>query len=125
MYSLKVFILMMLLLLAACTKEPEKKIDIMDFQKDTRLMVEICSKFANEQDAKRLHKVAVATETTKMFKCFGYSDLCVSYGECLSTVIKASADGQLSGSEKIDIQKRLTELQSDIRKFEQKHFKNQ
>lgn len=112
---LKLIFAVYILFAISCTRSEPEKIDASVYAKETQMMLSICSKFANEVDAGRLHQVAVATESAIIFKCAGYSDVCMAYGDCLSASIQSTKDKNLSSSERAQIYMKLQNLTKIIK----------
>ncbi|MEY4617549.1 MAG: hypothetical protein RJB66_2509 [Pseudomonadota bacterium] len=97
--------------LVHCT-EPVKsqppKID--KYKEDTFLMLNIIRKFVGETDANKLHKVAVATQQTRVIACADYNGECSYYGETLGAIIEASSDGVMTPLERKDLETRSEKL---------------
>lgn len=87
-------------------------------------MKNIATKFANEPDAKALHKVAVATQQSRLISCINVIDECNLYGKYISLIINSSSDGIISASERATIKTKLKQLISALAKGE-KHLSQQ
>lgn len=113
-----VFFSILTLIFVGCFEEnaEQKNIDLTKFKKDTDLMINICEKLSHENDAGKLHKVAVATQTSRVVNCTDVAGECSLYLEFLSTAIKSSEDGDLSEIESVDLQERVKQLREAIEK---------
>ncbi len=80
------------------------------FNEDSKLMLNISRKFANEKEAKKLNKAAVATQQARLITCVNVIGECDAYGEFISKVIKSSDDGKITSQER-------KEMLSDQRKL--------
>lgn len=92
------------------TSLPDKK----KYEDDGTLMVNICKKFSEEPDPKKLNTAAVAVQAARVVSCANYNEECNIYGRCLTEVIQASKDGNISSSERSDIKKIATELKAAV-----------
>lgn len=108
------FIFAILIFLISC-KEPETKLPSdSKYAEDTKLMINICEKFAEESDANKLHTAAVNTQYARVVACFDYFGECNLYGQYLSMVVRNSADGSISSEERSEMRKLLKELQQTV-----------
>lgn len=108
----------------ACTKAPSpeitnnEKLSAMkkyeEYKKDGLLMINICQKFANEQDIKKLHKAAVSTQEARVINCRDYNGECTQYLNFLKIAIEYSKDGILTLPEESDLKSRVQQLKNTI-----------
>jgi hypothetical protein len=84
------------------------------YAEDTKLMINICNKFAEEPDAKALHKAVVATQYARVINCMDYNNECNLYGKFLSLATRVSADDDISSAERIEMRAKLDELKAAI-----------
>lgn len=85
-----------------------------DYARDTKLMVNICERFAHEKDAKALHKAAVATAYARVVNCLDYNNECNLYGQFLTLTTNVSKDGSITSEERIQMRKHLDELKTAV-----------
>jgi hypothetical protein len=105
----------------ACTKrEPKELPDELKYAEDTKLMLNICDKFAHEQDAKKLHEVAVATELRRVIPCSNYASECDLYLKCLSVAIDVSKSGTVSSEGRMRLVNVLGDLRVSIEQGKEK-----
>ena len=105
-------LILILLGVASCTLKDQPLPDFESYQKDGQLMINICQKFASEQDISKLHKAAVATQNARVITCTDFNGECSLYGRCLTLVIKAASDGEISAEESTSINRNLIELKN-------------
>ena len=97
--------------LGACDKvEKAPPPNLEKYKEDTTLMLKVVNKFVDEPDVNRLHKVAVATQQTRVLACADYNNECNLYGEIMTTIIGASSDGTISPQERQEMKKQLAKL---------------
>ncbi len=102
-------------MMAGCTAQQKPTPSLDKYSSETQMMTNICQKFATEPDAQKLHKAAVATQSSRVIACADYNGECELYGKCLALVISASADGNVSGEEQSKINQTLSELRKSIK----------
>lgn len=79
---------------------------------DAKLMADICNKFTEDENAPRVHKAAIATQTARVIVCTDYNGECRLYSECLAKVIKASEDGNISARERGELRRLVSKLRA-------------
>ena len=105
------------LLLAACSQQTRKpKISKKDYHKQTQLMVQVCTKLANEQNALDLHKAAVSVQQARLISCSDVVNECSTYGKFLSLAAEVSKDGSLSYDDRQELGHQLLKLKKAIQK---------
>lgn len=80
------------------------------YAQDGKLMLDICNKFANEPDAAKLHKAAMATQYARVISCSDYNGECSLYGTFLSLAINVSKDNDITTAERRQMREHLTKL---------------
>ncbi|MBL7543601.1 MAG: hypothetical protein JNL11_07270 [Bdellovibrionaceae bacterium] len=106
-----IFLILCTTLLYGCTQTFDTPLpDKRKYETDGALMVNVCKKFSEEPDAKKLHKAAVAVQAARVISCSNYNNECDIYGRCLSEVINASKDGDVSSSERAAMKKTAMDL---------------
>lgn len=108
------------LLPISCTSKPEVKPSLAKYQEDTNLMLNIANKFLYEPDPKKLHKVAVATQQTRVLGCSNIAGECDLYGKFLSKIIESSSDGNINPTERQELELILAQLKSSIKEGQNK-----
>lgn len=98
----------------ACSGQPKNLPLESKYEEYTTLMMNVGNKFAEETDAKRLHKTAVSTQTIRLITCSDFNDECSLYGKYVSHVVKVSADGTVTPEERSELRAKLGELQKAI-----------
>ena len=77
-------------------------------------MLKISGKLASENNGQRLHKVAVATQTSRIINCMDFNGECNQYLAFLSAAVRHSQDGELTDLESSDLEERVVQLKSAI-----------
>lgn len=104
-----------LVFICGCTEaERPAPPTIEKYQDDTSLMLKVVRKFIDEKDAKKLHEVAVATQQTRVLACVDYNGECNQYGELMTAIIGASADGMISPEEHQQMEREFRSLKKAI-----------
>lgn len=111
----KVLILLFLLGISACTSQRQVYIPVESkYVEDADLMVNICNKFSNELDAAKLHKAAVAVQSTRVISCFDYNSECDKYNSFIALAIKLSEDGALTNADQNEMREAASALSSAV-----------
>lgn len=107
--------------LSACSEQSKKpKISKAEYQEQTQLMLNICTKFSMEQDAEKLYKVALSVQQARVITCVDVANECSIYGRFISTAIDIAKDGELSSSDHTLLRERLLELKKAIQSGREK-----
>jgi hypothetical protein len=104
----------LILFLASCTESKPPLPSKEKYFSDTDLMIKICSKFYQETDASKLHKVAVATQSSRVISCENYFGECNLYGDFLALAISVSKDNELSAEDRNELRLELDKLKLAI-----------
>ena len=100
-----------LYLFASCTeKGPTSSPQVINYESDTALMIQVASKFINDANAERVHSAAVATQLTRAMSCTDYNGECTIYGSLISHIIEATADNSVTPQEKQKLVEELDQL---------------
>ncbi|MGZ3690065.1 MAG: hypothetical protein ACXVAX_01090 [Pseudobdellovibrio sp.] len=112
MSNLRILTLAVLVfVLFGCTEEPKYKPTLEKYTHDTNLMLNVCTKFADEQDAARLHKVVVAMQTSRAVTCPGdFNGECRAYDDFMSTALEVTEDNKFTSDAQLKLKQKLTEL---------------
>lgn len=108
--SFSLTLILMFSWIASAKYVPDEKA----YAEDTKLMINICNKFAEEPDAKALHKAVVSTQYARVINCLDYNNECNLYGKFLSLATRVSADDDISSAERIEMRTKLEELKAAI-----------
>lgn len=110
-----VFVLILVVLVQGCTGDTDKVLpDMGTYEKDGALMVNICQKFADEPDGKKLNKAAVAVQAARVISCANFNEECNIYGRCLTQSIDASKDGDISARDRAELKKTVSDLKAAL-----------
>jgi hypothetical protein len=115
----------LILSIGACTNKQDYTPEYSTYIKETELMLNISEKFAFEPDAKKLNKVAVATQQSGVRTCTDFNRECNLFGEFLSNTIKFSQDGILTTEERKKLEINFNQLTAAIKEGRFKLKQNQ
>lgn len=104
----------LLFCLSVRAQESKKLPDEVTYAADTKLMYDICSKFSEETDIKRLRSVAQSTMTIRLIPCTDLYGECKQYLSFLRTVLEITKNGDLSAKDRIHLREKLAELKHTI-----------
>jgi hypothetical protein len=104
-----------IIIFAACTNKTAYHPNTQKYLEDTELMINISSKFLYENNADKLHKVAVATEQSRVLPCADFNGECSLYGKFIAKCIDVSADGIISSAERRELEMIQAELKGAIK----------
>lgn len=99
----------------SCTTEKAVKPEPRKYIEDTEFMLNISNKFLYENDAKKLHKVAVATEQARVVSCADFNGECSLYGKFIAKCIEVSADSNITSEERRELELIQSELKGAIK----------
>jgi hypothetical protein len=108
--------------LASCSQDDQtiKDPDLDNYVSDSRLMSKMCSKFAEEREAKKLHEVVVAVQLAQPISCVDYYGECNAYNAFLAQAVRVSEDGVLSDDERRELRSRARELDEIVKEGKRK-----
>lgn len=103
----------MTIIFSSCTNETSYVPEIPKYESETELMVNICTKFVNDEgDVQKLHDVALAVQTRRVVSCSDYNGECTLYNDCINSVIQSSRSKNISFEDR----KKLKEIATDLKK---------
>ncbi|MBT4760938.1 MAG: hypothetical protein HOO06_04495 [Bdellovibrionaceae bacterium] len=111
--SYRAYILIFLLIasLVSCTSKKEKpKITVVEYKKQSVILVGVASKLLSERSVDTMHKMAVSIQQSRAIACIQVGEECKVYGQMMSKMIQYTKDNQLTAKEKI-------ELRADFKEF--------
>lgn len=111
------FFFLMIFLFCACTKENSGKpiLTVAEYEKEKLEILGVIEKLMSDQDANRIHAVAVGLQSTFAVDCKPIGEECTIYHNIITAIINATNDRILSLEEKMDIIKMRQELEQTFK----------
>ncbi len=111
---MKALLICLLLCLIGCEKREWEKPKLVDYNRETTLMLNITKKFLAEKDAKVLNKVSNNTLKARVVRCTDHFGECREYGQFLSLATQVTQDGNLTEGDKKLLVKKYILLEKAI-----------
>lgn len=107
--------LVLILLLSSCTFRSQEPLpDEKAYAENSGLLVNTSQKLADEPDAKKLHEIAMALQTTRTLSCSDYNDECSLFGKFLSLAAQLSNKGSMSMTDRRRLQDKAAEIRLKV-----------
>ena len=111
-FSMAIIEILLLFGLLIGAQSQAREPDPIEYDTETKLMINVCNKFAGEKDAAKLNKVAMAMQLNRTINCIEFMGECKAYISCLSTMIRVSRDGTITEVEREQMHEAVADLKS-------------
>ena len=115
----KINLLILFLLLTACTKTPEAPIvSIADYSQQAVVMNGVVTKILDEKDPKKMYQMANAIESSRAVACKPVGEECNLYYELINKVVSMTKEGNITDDQRMELFKMKNEFQAEIQRDE-------
>jgi uncharacterized lipoprotein YajG len=117
----KINLLILFLLLTACTKTPETPIvTIANYSEQVVVMNGVVTKILDEKDPKIMYQMANAIESSRAVACKPVGEECNLYYQIINKVVSMTKEGKITDDQRMELFKMKNEFQEEVRKGELK-----